>query len=202
MPDGIVTQSEHFDEERRNEIQQKLGDDGFLLTKAVSNITSFLLGINSGGDDASCVSGLGDEAVDLVVNERSLSKFNVACKTFMQAMSSKEHPLVIFFDDIQWMDVGSRQLIELFINEQDLKNVLLILAYREEEADKVESIMQQHEDQIVDIHLNSLDSRAIYEIVCGVTGEKAEGAKDLSQLVEKRSEGNRKSIYMFAPSCY
>lgn len=195
----IVTQSEGFDEERRSEIQQKLGNDGFLLTTAVSNITSFLLGINSDGDDASCVSSLCDEAVDMVVTGRSLSKFNVACKTFMQAMSSKEHPLVIFFDDIQWMDVGSRQLIELFINEQHLKNVLLILAYREEEADKVDSIMQQHKDQIVDIQLNSLDSRAINEIVCGVIGEKAEGAKDLSQLVEKRSEGNRKCVYMFAP---
>ena len=181
-------------EERRREIQHKLGEDGFLLTKAVSNITTFLETATPGADnDTASLMSEDTAAIDLVVvNERSLSKFNVACKTFMQAMSSDSHPLVIFFDDIQWMDIGSKQLIELFIHDKhELRNVLMVLAYRDEEAHKVASIAQHG---LVDIHLKNLDSGAIYDMVCATTGEtnKPERIQELSELVLKRSEGNRK----------
>lgn len=187
----LMVQSTDFDDERRNEIQRKLGDTGYLLTKAVSSIAVFL-------EDGATLS---EEAVDLVVNERSLSKFNIACKTFMQAMASDGRPLVIFFDDIQWSDVGSQQLIERFINDKEMKNVLLILAYRDEEADAVRPLFN-NDPALVDISIGSLDSVAIYEMVCRANGgESSERMQELSDLVEQRSEGNRKyallSLFLF-----
>ena len=39
----VVAQSEDLTDKRKNEIQAQLGDDGYLLTRAISNITAFLL---------------------------------------------------------------------------------------------------------------------------------------------------------------
>lgn len=58
----VVAQSENLTDKRKSEIQTQLGGDGYLLTKAVSNITTFLL------DDTD---GLSDEALDLVITERT-----------------------------------------------------------------------------------------------------------------------------------
>lgn len=176
-------------DKRKREIQRKLGSDGYLLTKAVSNITPFLL-----KDQGATGDSMRSNEVDLVVNDNSLAKFKVACKTFLQAMSSDDHPVVIFFDDIQWMDkAGSRPLIELFINDKELRNVLLILTYRDEEAENATSILQQHEaNRFVDIQVARLNSTAIHDLVCTLTEERSERMRELSELVDKRSEGNRK----------
>lgn len=177
----IVLQSEDFNEERRSEIQEALGISGHLLTKTISSITPFL-------GDGSEEKGLGDS---------SFSDFKVACKTFIHAVSSDDHPLVIFIDDIQWMDVESKQLIELLLEDKDLKNVLLILAYRDEEAENVEHIIRDRE--VVAIHLASLDASAVEEIVCATfAGEASDRMKELSLLVLERTMGSRKYTYLFS----
>jgi predicted ATPase len=97
----LVSQSEDFNEERRLEIQIKLGADGRRLEKAVSNLSPFLPNSTAVADtDHGDITDTRSNAV--------LAKFMVACKTFLQAMSSKEHPIVLFIDDIQWMDEGSK----------------------------------------------------------------------------------------------
>ena len=53
-------------------------------------------------------------------NNAVLANFVVACKTFLQAMSSNKHPIVLFIDDIQWMDEGSKPLIRLLLRAQGL----------------------------------------------------------------------------------
>jgi predicted ATPase len=52
-------------------------------------------------------------------------------------MTCDRHPLVLFIDDIQWMDDGSRQLIKTLLQDAELMNVVLIFAYREEEQDAI-----------------------------------------------------------------
>lgn len=202
----IIAQADDFtEEEKRSEIRKQLGSDGPLLTKAISSISTFLVDTTtetSGPSSSTNEISRDDEAaVDLV--ESSLSKFKIACKTFLQAMSSKDHPLVIFLDDIQWMDIGSRQLIALFMNDNDLNNVLIILAYRDEEAENVASIFRNNNNHnksdLVDIQLKSLDAAAIDEIVYTATGETSERVKELSKLVAKRSEGNRKCVVVSTP---
>lgn len=181
----VVAQSADFDDVRRHEIKKKLEPHEHLLTKAVSSINVFL------GDAAV---DLIDEAVDLVVSKRSLTKFNIACKTFMEVMSSDDHPLVIFFDDIHWMDTGSQHLIKLFMNDREMKNVMFILAYRDEDTTGVRPILD-NDLRFVDIPLTSLESSAIYDMVCTASEERSERMQELSELIEKRSGGNRKCAH-------
>jgi predicted ATPase len=75
--------------------------------------------------------------VSILTDARGLVKFKVACMRFLNAMSSTRHPVVLFLDDIQWMDEGSRQLIETMLDDNKLENVMLIFVYRDEEAESI-----------------------------------------------------------------
>jgi predicted ATPase len=79
----------------------------------------------------------------------------------------KKHQLVLFIDDIQWMDESSKQLITFLWNDQELSNIMLILAYRDENADCVSSMLRSlsHVDNIVDIGLKNLEINDIHDLV-------------------------------------
>ena len=54
----------------------------------------------------------------------------------------KEHPLVLFLDDLQWADLASLKLIELLITDADSQYLLIIAAYRDNEVDATHPLMQ------------------------------------------------------------
>jgi predicted ATPase len=172
----LVSQSENFTEERRREIQKKLGTDGRLLAKAISNLSPFL--------DAT-----EGEEID-IRNEAAFAKFKVACKVFLHAMSSDKHPIVLFIDDIQWMDGGSRQLIALLLNDAELKNVMLVLAYRDEDANcEIDILMEESDVAMLDIPLQNISAGDVHEFVCEMIGSSS-ADKELSHLVELKTGGN------------
>ena len=104
----LVLQSVDFDECRRMEIQEALGTDAELLVRAFSGLSPFL--------DVKAQL----ERVD-PRSDSALAKFNAACRKFLNAMSSARHPIVLFIDDVQWMDEGSRQLLETLLKDDEIK---------------------------------------------------------------------------------
>jgi predicted ATPase len=66
---------------------------------------------------------------------------------FLNAMASARHPVVLFLDDIQWMDEGSRQLIESMLDDTKLENMMLIFAYREEEAESIGDLFKDQDEE-------------------------------------------------------
>ena len=180
----LVSQSEDFTEERRIKIQQKLGTDGRLLAKAITNLSPFL-------DKPE------GEEID-IRNDAAFAKFKVACKVFLHAMSSNEHPIVLFIDDIQWMDEGSRQLIILLLNDPELNNVMLILAYREEEANSVTDIYKGGDKvDMLDIALENLHSKAVYQLTSEMIGSSSPEIKELSDLIALKTRGNPFHVIQF-----
>ncbi|MBD2344782.1 trifunctional serine/threonine-protein kinase/ATP-binding protein/sensor histidine kinase [Anabaena subtropica] len=47
------------------------------------------------------------------------NRFNLLFQRFIQVFSSKQHPLVIFLDDLQWADIASLKFIQLLMNQRN-----------------------------------------------------------------------------------
>ncbi|MEH1922889.1 ATP-binding sensor histidine kinase [Nostoc sp.] len=75
------------------------------------------------------------------------NRFNLLFQRFIQVFTTKEHPLVIFLDDLQWADTASLKFIQLLMDgnssslPKDKENIyeskgslLLISAYRDNEV--------------------------------------------------------------------
>jgi predicted ATPase len=172
----LIAQSDDFDEIRRREIQLALASDGQLLKRFISNLAPFL------GSEPPIGHKLQNHETIDVFMESTLAQFKLACKTFLRAMASREHPLVIVIDDIQWMDEGSKLLIEMFLHDADLKYVMLILCYRDEERDSVVDLLDRCDERLVNISLQSLD------VSCGASdGDGTLGIKLTRNSCSQRS---------------
>jgi predicted ATPase len=170
----LIIQSDDF-EERRLQIQAALGDDGRLLCKTMSRLSPFL-----------------DESVtdDFdIKDESALNKFTIACKTFLHAMSSLERPIVLVLDNIQWMDEGSRHIMSAMLSESsDLKNVLLILIYRDEEQEAALDLLASASKKYSEIYVGSLNVDGIQEMITSrLRLPLSDEVRELSELVHQRT---------------
>ena len=59
----------------------------------------------------------------------------------MAVFCSKEHPLALFLDDLQWADAASLQFIEDLLTHPDTRYLLLIAAYRDNEVSAAHPLM-------------------------------------------------------------
>ncbi len=61
-------------------------------------------------------------------------RFDNTLLSFVQALASKEHPLVLFLDDLQWVDAASLRWLRLLITHPESRNLMVICAYRDNEV--------------------------------------------------------------------
>ncbi len=47
------------------------------------------------------------------------NRFNLLFENFIQVFTTKEHPFVIFLDDLQWADSASLKLMQLLMSDTD-----------------------------------------------------------------------------------
>lgn len=62
------------------------------------------------------------------------NRFMLKFQQFIQALVGPDHPLVLFLDDLQWIDNASLELIKTIMTDHQLKYFLLIGAYRDNEV--------------------------------------------------------------------
>src|ERR1700756_3973043 len=73
-------------------------------------------------------------------------------RRFIGVFARPEHPLVLFLDDLQWLDAATLDLLEDLLTQADVQHLLLIGAYRDNEVDaahplrrKLEAIKNERE---------------------------------------------------------
>ncbi|MBA3603213.1 MAG: AAA family ATPase, partial [Parachlamydiaceae bacterium] len=117
-------------------------------------------------------------------------------KRFIRVIASKDHPLVLFIDDLQWVDSSSLKLLEYIITDEDLSHVLLIGAYRDNEVDSHHPLQQffiEMEEQEKKIHLLPLGplKRVDFEALFKDSFNREEAViRPLAEFVHKCTGGN------------
>ncbi|MEM6401252.1 MAG: AAA family ATPase [Cyanobacteria bacterium P01_D01_bin.116] len=123
-------------------------------------------------------------------------RFNLLFQNFIKLFTTKEHPLVIFIDDLQWADFASLKLIKLLINQSDSGYLLLVGAYRDNEVSpthpliKILDEIQQMGVVINTITLKNLSHLKINQLVTDTLKCSEDTGYTLSQLIHQKTEGN------------
>jgi len=76
----------------------------------------------------------------------SQNRFHRVFEEFIQVFTQKEHPLVIFLDDLQWADSATLNLIKILTTNVNSKYLLFIGAYRDNEVSSTHPLIQVIED--------------------------------------------------------
>jgi GAF domain-containing protein len=67
----------------------------------------------------------------------SQNRFNYAFLEFVKAVADSEQPLVVFLDDLQWIEPASLRLLEALMTASDVTGVLVVGAYRDNGIDEL-----------------------------------------------------------------
>ncbi|PRX33491.1 PAS domain S-box-containing protein [Orenia metallireducens] len=139
------------------------------------------------------------------------NRFNLVFENFMEAISGKEHPLVLFIDDLQWADSSSLEFIKGLMTNKSIKYVLLIGAYRDNKDKLVKPIsamvteLAATELLINEIKLQPLETKAIklmLEETLSVFGDNSNDLEELTSFIADKTAGNPFFVKQFSQALY
>lgn len=135
-------------------------------------------------------------------------RFNYALHNFFQVFSDSGKPLVIFTDDLQWSDASSLNLIRSLLTNKDLKNILIIGAYRDNEITAghvfLHFKMELEELGILqeEIYLDNLHYNHVHQLISDALGKSTSPLNELVNIVHKKSGGNALFVNQFIKAVY
>jgi predicted ATPase/signal transduction histidine kinase len=124
------------------------------------------------------------------------NRFNLLFGKFVRVFTTKEHPLVIFLDDLQWADSASLNLLKLLMDSSESGYLLMLGAYRDNEVFPAHPLMLSLDDiakqgaNINTLTLAPLGEADIHRLVADTLLCSVEIAEPLSQLVYQKTQGN------------
>jgi serine/threonine protein kinase len=72
-------------------------------------------------------------------------RFQLVFRRFIAVFARPEHPLALFLDDLQWLDAATLDLLEDLLRQPDVRHLMLIGAYRDNEVDSAHPLMHKLE---------------------------------------------------------
>ena len=124
------------------------------------------------------------------------NRFNLLFEKFIAVFTTKEHPLVMFLDDLQWADSASLNLIAVLIGDNKTGYLLLLGAYRDNEVFPAHPLMltlgelTKQEAEIYTITLSPLCLYHINKLVAETLSCHVDQSQPLTELVYKKTQGN------------
>ncbi|WP_239651768.1 ATP-binding protein, partial [Neosynechococcus sphagnicola] len=124
------------------------------------------------------------------------NRFNRVFQQFIRVFCSKEHPLVIFLDDLQWIDSATIKLIELMLVDTQTQSLFLIGAYRNNEVSLAHPLtltlerLRQQGAMLQEIVLQPLSLEPLARLVAETLYQDTHTVRPLAELVLRKTEGN------------
>ena len=123
----ILSESESEVERWRNAIQKSVGPNGQLVVSLIPEL-EFVIGKQP-------------PVASLPATDAE-SRFHMVFRSFLAVFACKEHPLAVFLDDLQWLDAATLKLLEHLMTHPDVRHLLLIGAFRDNEVSASHPLMQ------------------------------------------------------------
>ncbi len=142
----------------------------------------------------------------LAPGESQFRFFNVMQK-LIGVFASKEHPLVLFLDDLQWADAASFKLLSTLLRGAKDQSLFFIGAYRDNEVDKAHPLTLALEElngevPIGTVTLSPLEEGAVAQLLADAFHCSLTAALPLSALVKAKTDGNPFFINEFLEFLY
>lgn len=136
------------------------------------------------------------------------NRFNRVMMDFIRVFCSPKHPLVIFLDDLQWVDAATLKLIEGVMTETSVHHLFLIGSYRDNEVTATHplfAILKNLEQENYDfsrIHLNPLNLTDITQLMADTLQSGKRPVSPLAELVVAKTGGNPFFVNQFLIMLY
>ena len=123
-------------------------------------------------------------------------RFLLVFRRFIGAFARPAHPLALFLDDLQWLDAATLDLLEDLLTQPDLRSLLLIGAYRDNEVTATHPLMRRLDaikaagGRVAEMTLAPLTREDLGELIADALHCEPARAAPLAQLVREKTGGN------------
>ncbi|MBE9229604.1 AAA family ATPase [Phormidium sp. LEGE 05292] len=138
----------------------------------------------------------------------SQNRFNLVFQNFIRVFCHRDHPLVIFLDDLQWADSATLNLIEIMMTDEDMRYLFLIGAYRDNEVHPTHPLVTALDNLakkgaiLHEITLLPLELEHITLLIAETLHSDLKSVETLAALVMRKTEGNPFFINQFLKTLY
>ena len=115
---------------------------------------------------------------------------------FISVFCEKTHPLVIFLDDLQWVDADTLKLVERITQHPERKPLLFLGAFRDNEVEAdhrltiSREVIKKTGQPLQTIPLKPLNPENISQLLVHTCHRRPEEAKPLAELLVRKTDGN------------
>jgi predicted ATPase len=124
------------------------------------------------------------------------NRFNFVFQQFIRVFCSEEYPLVIFLDDLQWIDSATLKLIELMLLDEQTQFLFLIGAYRDNEVSPTHPLvltlegLRKQGTVLRKIVLSPLTLEPLSQLIAEALHRDAHTVLPLAEFVLRKTGGN------------
>jgi predicted ATPase/class 3 adenylate cyclase len=191
--DLLLTEREEYLLELREVIQKAVGKEGRVVTSVLPNLELII------GEQP---------AVPDIGGAETQHRFNYVFSRFVEAISSKEHPISLFIDDLQWADAASLNLLKVLMTDSNNSYLLCIGAYRDNEVGESHPLMialaemRESGAEINTIKVENLLAEDVNALLSESLASPLPEIAPLGQLVYAKTQGNAFFVTQFLKSLY
>jgi PAS domain S-box-containing protein len=130
-------------------------------------------------------------------------RFQLVFRRFIAVFARPEHPLALFLDDLQWLDAATLDLLEDLLTQPDIRHLMLIGAYRDNEVNSAHPLMRKLEAirqagaTVQEIVLAPLAREDLGRLIGDSLHCEPERVAPLAQLIHEKTTGNPFSTIQF-----
>src|SRR6201998_4353533 len=165
----------------RDAIAEAVGPNGQLIINLVPEV-EFLIGKQPSAPD--------------LPPQDAQRRFQLVFRRFLSAFARSEHPLALFLDDLQWLDEATLDLMGDLLTQPDVKHLLLIGAYRDNEVHSSHPLVRKLEEirkagaAVQELFLKPLTREHLKQLTVDALYCEPNRADPLAQLIHDKTAGN------------
>jgi predicted ATPase/transcriptional regulator with GAF, ATPase, and Fis domain len=131
------------------------------------------------------------------------NRFRYVFQCFVGALARKDHPLVLFLDDLQWVDPGTLDVLHELLTSPGIGHFLVIGAYRDNEVGpehpltRAASRLDTSDARVHRVWLGALALPDIVHFLCDTLHTHPGAAEPLAQLILRKTDGNPFFVIQF-----
>jgi len=124
------------------------------------------------------------------------ARLHAALGRFFATIATANHPLVLFFDDLQWADPASLRVLRSVLAQPDVRHLLVVGAYRDNEVSPAHPLMltlaemAKEGTRVESISLAGLPQQNLEELLNDIFYIDTMRSRGLAHLVYEKTHGN------------
>lgn len=179
--------------ERKQQILEALGDNGQLMLELVPDLQLII----------------GSQAPLPILDPKETEiRFQTTLNKFIEVFTTREHPLILFLDDLQWIDEASLKFLHFFISNLRRNCCLFIGSYRDNEvglSHPLNTLFEELKNSNIkakEFEIKPLNLGALSKLICDSFRISDSEAKTLSQHIFSKTGGNPFFFIEFLKALY